>query len=240
MFKRKILSLLFTIAAITVGLVLPMGIAALQDRQSAEAVEPLGIELDELSMSSGLNNLEKLELFTDANSQLITVTDWEPVEAREILYSSVFGSIMSAEQRELLLSGGDQMLFVSHVFCFDNMGNQWQVYEDVETGGLLGIAVRFYWAEDLANVSVDEETTAVTNDIFDKMGVEFSQGWWATDLVYNMGATFGLDAEVAAYDVVRGESLTYFDFYNQNGSVTVSMEYDITGCWINCDKISWR
>lgn len=242
MFKGKILALLLTVLAISLGLVLPEVTAFLQDRKSADSAEPLGMELDELSMSSGLDSMEKIALFSDVNSRQIVITDWEEVEAREMIFSSIFGSVMSAEQRELLLSEDDRMLFVNHVFCVDDMGNQWQIYEDKETGGILGLAMRFYWAEELVNTGSDGEVTAVTNDIMDKMGVNFADGWWAADLVYNMGGTFNFSTRDLGYDTVQGENVIYYEFYfsHQTEAVTISMGYDTTGCWINCDRISWR
>ena len=64
MFKRKILPLLMVAAAVVLGLVMPILFPAFRG-SLGNSTEALGLELNELSMSSGLTVLEKLTVLSN-------------------------------------------------------------------------------------------------------------------------------------------------------------------------------
>lgn len=240
MFKRKILPLLMVAAAVVLGLVMPILFPAFRG-SLGNSTEALGLELNELSMSSGLTVLEKLTVLSQPDCRKLTVENWQKMPGQKLIYFDSFGGIFSQEQEQLLLSNGGKVFRVNHIRCTDSMENRWELYQDTETGSILGLALRFFWADELEATDGEEQSEAYRKDIAEKIagqGLDMSDGDWGHyvfEITYAM-----LDTPyIGVINAFQGDAEVYFDIGSRDGeeTATISAGYDAAGFWINCDKL---
>lgn len=236
MFKRMILPLILITAAVAVGLVLPTGVAMLQERRTEAVVEPLGLELEAVSLGSGLSELDKWHLLNQPETGMLAVSKYELSEKRELDY--LHGEYRQAmgDRTRLLLTNENRAFLVDYLSLTDGYGNQWELYEDVETGELLGMSLEFFWVWENWDAEMDGQ--APYDIAISEWGIDLSTSEWAVSIVFQILQNKELYIENYGYDVDYDENVVYFDLTDGTNEFTMVVYCDETGCQINCNNIS--
>lgn len=186
---KKLLPLLILIPALLIGLLLPRLVSAVQDarEQRDEAAE---IQQVNLTVDSGLSNLQKIALFNDPDAdtlgvgngvhqtagtlsaaswqfitQLLTVDDGGLLEAE---------TLVQEQQTAVLLSKGAQAFLYWEVLFRDGLGNVLRIYLDDETGAPLAFSYTAGSVRKVSNIVVMAEYALYTMLYMDGLNVESS------------------------------------------------------------------
>ena len=151
---KKLLPLLMLIPALLLGLLLPRLVSAAQDARE-QRDEAAGIRQVNLTVDSGLSNLQKIALFNDPEADTLGVGNGVHQTAGTLstaswqIITSLLGmdqglleseTAVQEQQTAVLLSKGAQAFLYWEVLFRDGQGNVLRLYLDDETAAPLAIS----------------------------------------------------------------------------------------------------